>query len=237
MDILVLSDLHLELHRDHGAEFMRRLRTTAEVLVLAGDICGGWMIPEVMAAFCKKYSRVVYVHGNHEFYKGNRSKVLGYTLDACQQNRNLFWLDCNSVTIDGVKFHGTPLWFKEAPLAPKHEMNDFTQIQNFESWVYSENKRAVEYLTENVEKGDVVVTHYLPARASVHPQYKGSVLNPFFLCDMEELIQAKEPALWFHGHTHTSVDTLVGETRVVCNPLGYGQENARDFSLEKIVEV
>jgi len=83
----------------------------------------------------------------------------------------------------------------------------------------------------------VVITHYLPARASVHPQYKGSVLNPFFLCDMEELIQAKEPALWFHGHTHTSVDTLVGETRVVCNPLGYGQENARDFSLEKIVEV
>jgi hypothetical protein len=28
-----------------------------------------------------------------------------------------------------------------------------------------------------------------------------------------------------HGHTHDSADYRVGETRVVCNPRGYGLEN------------
>jgi Icc-related predicted phosphoesterase len=237
MDILLLSDLHFELHRDHGAEFLKRLNTKAEVLVLAGDICGGWMLPEVMGKFCAKYSRVVLTHGNHEFYRSSRPEVIKFTERACRQNRNLYWLDCKTATIDGIKFHGTPLWFKEAPLAPKHEMNDFTQIEKFESWVYSENQRAVEYLTKNVEKGDVVVTHYLPTNGSVAPQYRGNPLNPFFLCDVEGLIRIKEPALWCHGHTHASFDYQVGETRVVCNPLGYGSENWRDFDPTKIIQV
>ena len=29
------------------------------------------------------------------------------------------------------------------------------------------------------------------------------------------------PALWVHGHTHTSHDYRVGRCRIVCNPRGY----------------
>ena len=38
---------------------------------------------------------------------------------------------------------------------------------------------------------------------------------------MHHLIEERKPALWVHGHTHTSFNYTIGPTRVVCNPLGY----------------
>jgi Icc-related predicted phosphoesterase len=237
MDVLCLSDLHFELHRDGGAEFLSLLNTRADVLILAGDICGGWMVPWVMERFCKKYDHVIYVHGNHEFYRCPRPEVLRFTKEACKKNKNLHWLDCNSIEIDRVVFHGTPLWFKESPLAPKHAIGDWARIKDYDSWVYEENRRALQFLTENVQKGDVVVTHHLPTQKSVAPQFEKSVLNPFFVCDVEGLIRVQEPVVWFHGHTHASLDYEIESTRIVCNPHGYGVENIHAFDLTKVVTI
>ena len=35
--------------------------------------------------------------------------------------------------------------------------------------------------------------------------------------------------VWMHGHTHSSVDMEIGQTRVVCNPRGY----SRQFNLSE----
>ena len=72
----------------------------------------------------------------------------------------------------------------------------------------------------------IVVTHFLPTRRSVHPQYATSVLNGYFANDQDGLT-AGVP-VWIHGHTHTSCDYLVPTTgcRVICNPRGYGHESA-----------
>lgn len=237
MDILLLSDLHFEMRRHNVDQFFSKLTASADVLVLAGDVCAGWQIPTILGAFCHRFDRVLYVHGNHEFYGSDRDKVLGFTKQAVQENPNLSWLDCNSVQIDGRWFHGAPMWFKEAPLAPKWQMNDFTEIQAFESWVYAENSRAVRYLSDHVEVGDVVVTHYLPSTKSHHPKYaRFRVLDPFFITDVEGLIQVSQPALWLHGHTHASLDYAIGDTRVVSNPHGYGREND-EFDYSKVIRL
>lgn len=237
MRILCLSDLHFEIYAYKADKFFRKLDTKADVLVLAGDICGGWQAPSFLGRFCGMFEDVVYVFGNHEFYRMDRPTVLQFMEQAVKENPNLHWLDCNTVTIKGHRFHGTPLWFKEAPLAPKHGMNDFTKIADFESWVYSENQRAVDFLSDAVEPGDIVVTHYLPCKASLHPKYAAwSALDPFFLCDVEGLIRVSKPALWFHGHTHASFDYVLHETRVVTNPRGYGRENMAEFRTDKVVD-
>jgi hypothetical protein len=67
----------------------------------------------------------------------------------------------------------------------------------------------------------VVVTHHLPSQRCVAPQWAGHPLNPFFVCELDALIQERRPAIWIHGHTHDSVDVRVGETRILCNPFGY----------------
>jgi Icc-related predicted phosphoesterase len=82
-----------------------------------------------------------------------------------------------------------------------------------------------------------VVTHHLPHPGSVAKQHFGSALNPAFVSNLEWLISKHSPALWVHGHTHTGCDYRVGETRIVCNPLGSPGEDFVTFDPAWVVEV
>ena len=62
------------------------------------------------------------------------------------------------------------------------------------------------------------------------------MLSPAFVSNLSEIIDPRQPALWVHGHVHTSFDYRVGATRVLCNPHGYGAENP-DFDPRLVVEV
>jgi Icc-related predicted phosphoesterase len=68
----------------------------------------------------------------------------------------------------------------------------------------------------------VVVTHHLPHPGSIHPRFADDALTPAFCSDLSELVESSGAVLWVHGHTHESCDYVAGETRVVCNPKGYG---------------
>ncbi|MBX3227676.1 MAG: metallophosphoesterase family protein [Labilithrix sp.] len=226
MKVQYVSDVHIEFHADEGESFVESLEPDGiDVLVLAGDVAVGRGIGPALDRFCRRYAdaRVLYVHGNHEFYGTTREDVVAITREACARNPNLAWLDGDVVTIGGVRFLGAPMWFKK-PAGVRRlaaAMNDFSQIERFDTWVYEENARALAFFDRELARGDFVVTHYLPAEVSVAPRWKGSALNPFFLCDVEALIRAREPACWVHGHTHDTVDAVVGATRVLANPFGY----------------
>jgi predicted phosphohydrolase len=235
------------MHRDGGVEFILGMATQEsqpDVLVLAGDICGAEQIENVLAQFYVAFPKaiILYVHGNHEFYGSDRKSVVAKTKRAVRGRPRLHWLDCTSVEIENVSFHGTPLWFRRAPAAPKHQLNDFNLIRDYESWVYRENERALLFLRHEVQPGDVVITHHLPTAASISPQYRGDPLNAFFLCDVEALMRECRPQLWVHGHGHNSADYRCGVTHVVANPCGYpgvyptGWENGR-FDPNLLIEV
>lgn len=81
----------------------------------------------------------------------------------------------------------------------------------------------------------VVITHFVPSPQSIHPMYENNVLNPYFVTDCRELMTPSVD-LWIHGHTHSSFDYMEGQTRVVCNPRGYGDENSQ-FNPDLIVEI
>lgn len=240
MKLLILSDIHTEFHADGGESFTASL-PEADVCVLAGDVSNAQGLRSTLVRFIEKYKHVVYVHGNHEFYGSDRDSVCAHTKALADAHRGFHWLDNDSVKIEGVKFLGTPLWFRWDALNPLYyaNMNDFSQIEGFSHWVYKENAEALGFLQEEISRDCVVVTHYLPAHRSVAPKYRGSPLNRFFLCDVEKpLIHAGKPKLWIHGHTHTSMDYQLGSTRVVCNPFGYARyEENRQFNPNLIVEV
>jgi Icc-related predicted phosphoesterase len=239
LKILVVSDLHLEFHEDGGKEFLRSLDPRAtDVLVIAGDLCTVGMLYGVAKAICERFAHVVYVTGNHEYY-GSSPDEVHRVLAAIEADRPGFhWLHETEVAIDGVRFGGTALWFRDDPQNElhAHQLNDFSQIQGFRRWVYQENARAVRFLMSRASALDVVVTHHLPARGSLDTRFAGSPLNRFFLCDVEGVISRAEPSLWIHGHTHASCDYRFGETRVVCNPAGYYCENV-EFNPRLVVEV
>ena len=227
MRVQLLSDLHFEFHADEGALFVDSMQPEGvDVLVLAGDIAVAGGIEAALSKFCARYASgtVIYVHGNHEFYGSDRGRVAEETRSAARQHANLVWLDCDSVVVHGRRFLGTPLWFRRDDEAAvfRRAMADFSRIHGFESWVYRENARALDFLNGELRRGDIVITHHLPARASIAPQFEGNALNSFFVCDVEaDLLQPRGAVFWMHGHTHCSLRYRSGDTTVVCNPFGY----------------
>ena len=54
-------------------------------------------------------------------------------------------------------------------------------------------------LHDNFDGPTVVVTHHLPAEASIAARYANDPLNPAFASRLEYLIEEHRPELWIHG--------------------------------------
>jgi predicted phosphodiesterase len=74
----------------------------------------------------------------------------------------------------------------------------------------------------------IVVTHHAPGFESVAPEYVSDWLSPAFVSNLPDeffgrnaLLRMTKPALWVHGHTHSSASYLRYKTRVLANPRGY----------------
>jgi predicted phosphodiesterase len=233
MKIQIASDLHLEfLQPEQEKSLYQTFKGEADVLVLAGDIVPvKYMdqLRDVFGRFCELYEDVVYVPGNHEFYHTNPPDVENLLGALSNELANLHWLDCGARKIQGQTFYGGTGWFPNKPEVPRlrHTMNDFRLIKGLEPWVFEENTRFHRMARINVKPSTVVVSHHLPSFRSVPAEYKGDEGNCYFVNDMEWFIAEVQPKLWIHGHTHTPADYKIGNTRVVCNPLGYPGESVK----------
>jgi 3',5'-cyclic AMP phosphodiesterase CpdA len=137
-------------------------------------------------------------------------------------------------------------------------MNDFKKIrirkyaERFRPQdALSRHLRSRAFLEAELRKprGDetvVVVTHHAPipdpADGPLDPAVRLSdeeILTASYRSDLRDLMwpqpmaQGKDPlrpaALWAFGHTHYSADVVIGLTRAVSNPKGYGPSFAGDF--------
>jgi Icc-related predicted phosphoesterase len=246
--LLVASDLHFEFHRDGGITLAEELgRTDADVLVCPGDLSNAAGIWDALLLLLERFQHVIFVFGNHEFYGSNigavREKVKKLQRRLPSMGNvygQLHVLDHSTCEIEGRRFVGTTMWtpyFQGIELR-HHILNDFEQIGGAAERVYQENAIALKFLAETVTSEDIVLTHHLPSSKSTPERFEGSEINCFFVCDMEELIQERQPKLWVHGHTHDSMDYTIGLTQVVCNPFGYaGLEINPAFNAELVIEV
>ncbi len=254
MKVQIMSDLHLEFGTvNETKSFLNSLDPTGvDVLILAGDICTSRFMLENMHLICKRFldSKILWVHGNHEYYYSSKERIYELSNQACKENSNLIWLNNDIVEISGKRFLGTTLWFEHDPLSQIYEslMNDFNVIDKFGTWVYEENRIAKDFLFSNIKPGDIAITHHLPSNKSIHAMYNNSALNQFFCTDLESEIRVLGPSLWVHGHTHHYFDyqipcddSLIDEgfhsTRVICNPRGYPGEYITSFNSSNYIEL
>jgi 3',5'-cyclic AMP phosphodiesterase CpdA len=96
----------------------------------------------------------------------------------------------------------------------------------------------------------VAVTHHAPSFRSVADRFKSDILTAAFASSLADdllgdglVVRESEPGTvrpkvdyWFHGHVHNSSDYLIGGTRVIANPHGYGRENSA-FDPSLVVEI
>ncbi len=241
MRIHPLSDLHNEF-----APFTPEVRD-ADVVILAGDIdLGVRGIEWARQAFdCP----VLYVPGNHEFYRGHLTKTLQAMRAAGDERVHV--LDRDEVVIGGVRFLGATMWTDFAatgnpPLAAlsaQQALSDFRQIrtENYRrirpADLIKQAEKARDWLriklAEPHDGPTVVITHHAPTLRSLEGNpHAGTLLDAAFANHWEDLMGGDRLALWVHGHTHTSVDFEVAGTRIVSNQRGYpGEESGFQPSL------
>jgi predicted phosphodiesterase len=242
MKILVMSDLHFEFHKDEGNDFIASLSPydTAEVdvLVLAGDIGVHPILSMALYKLCHKYKSVVFVAGNHD-YSSTIEKTEEHFNYVSRRNKNFHWLNNSSVVIGGCRFIGSTLWFPR--YGQQKRYSGFCQIEDFEPWANEQNALSFEYLAKELTSDDILVSHFYPFKESTHQKYAvDDELNKVFYAGerIDLLVKQRLPRLAIHGHTHSSFDYQIKNTRVVCNPFGYVRigEN-REFDEHKIVQV
>ena len=245
MKIKVVSDLHLETcEYGHGVPDLGE----GEVLILGGDIlCARHFkkngnLKKVYNDFLKKcvdnFDEVLYINGNHEFYGYN---VEG-TFDVLAEHlpKEIHYLENDFVKIKDWVFLCCTLWtdFRNENALEMMEaqncMNDYKVIRIGSNYrklnpddTLGFHKKSKQFLIEKLKqfKNDKVwvLTHHAPSYQSVHPKYRNSgIANGAYVSNLDDLIFDHPNIKYFsHGHTHESMDYMIGGCRVICNPRGY----------------
>ena len=226
------------------------------VLVLAGDIDKGKNVATYVRFLAPRFKAIVYIAGNHEYYKGNLDTTNPKFLTDLP---NTHFLQNSTITIDDVEFVGCTLWTdfnNEDPLVMwkakdrDYGISDYKYIKQGTKYskltperIFVENKKSCRFLEETIEpdKRQVVVTHHAPTYVAskgdpyAYTKAHGSPL--YYNTQLDDVIP--DAGTWLFGHTHHSFDGDVGGTRIVSNPRGYAAlgEAVETFNEEKVIEV
>lgn len=246
MLIRYCSDLHLEGFLDTPARqetifLPHDPRDGDAVLVLAGDICSKMaVLVEFIKQVEQRFIKVIYVPGNHEYYNSEMcywNRVFRTTVRAELSNTYIAAGTVEYCTLGGVDFIFCTGW-ADGGRTYQEEMCVLTAISDFRYIKFDDRTFKVSdmqvihrwQMTElenrlNLSKNKtVVVTHHLPSYSICHPRF-GTAHNGGFASDSDHVVEKAN--YWIHGHTHDTIDTVIGNTRVVANPAGYGRETGR----------
>ena len=254
MKVQYASDLHLEFY--DNSVFMARgpLRVAGDVLVLAGDTLplrefDTYKQHRFFDWCSKNFKETFLVPGNHEYY---RDDVALYP-DSWERElrENVRMCENRSVVVDGTEFILSTLW-SHIPMSDwlklKKGMSDFTLIRAsdgpFTASTYNAlHERDLGFIKKAVSESKaerkVVVTHHVPSRLLVSPEFRGSSLESGFTVDLTDYIESSGVDLWVYWHSHRSIDKLIGRTRVVSNQIGYVAygEYGKNFSGDRFVDL
>jgi Icc-related predicted phosphoesterase len=248
MKIQIISDLHQEF----GISDLNF--ANADLVILAGDTNLGTKGIE----WVKKHipnKPVLYILGNHEYYKGSYPKTLHKIIEA-SENSNITVLENNSVDFDGIRFHGATLWTDfslfgspvEYGIICQAQMNDYklirrdpdySKLRSIDTFKIHQISRA--WLEESLEESrgykNVVISHHAPSLRSVPEFYKNDPVTSAYASNLEGLISKHKPLYWIHGHIHTPARYKIDQTVVICNPHGYINEKYNGYNKELIIEI
>jgi predicted phosphohydrolase len=219
-----------------------------DILILAGDIGVANSLPSFSSVktWAPRFRQVIQICGNHEYYHGSLLRTRTKIKETMSAHKNWILADNEVVRVDGVSFICATLWTdfrKGNPMVMetiRRALNDYNYIRtgpNLENAyikrisphdIFNEHIISKKFIFDAIvaEKSAgqriVVVTHHAPCELSIdYARYGNDIVNWAYVSDLSNEILDTEPKLWVHGHTHTSFDYMVGETRVKTNPRGY----------------
>lgn len=249
----IFSDLHI----DRNPNFRFTSIPDADVCFCAGDITEGGPKSSIrwLGKFVAPYMPVVFVPGNHEFYRSSIGEGLEEACELADRYDNLVLLAGDSILLNGYRFIGTTLWTDfglnaDPALAiatAREHLDDYRQIK----MTKKPSKRFTPRLSQmlhwqsvadiisthqvKLRVPTIVITHHAPSLMSVPPDLLSDSLTPTLASRLEHHILEYQPLLWVHGHIHAPSSYLIGNTRVICNPLGHSGDRSRQTFIPDLV--
>ncbi len=252
MKLLIYSDLHLEFSDFTPPE------ADFDGVILAGDIdldANGveWARKTFPAV------PVIYICGNHEFYRHEIGAVQE-RIRAAAAGTNIHFCENETVRIGNTRFVCATLWTDFCISGSKRDnmidaaecMSDYHVISLGDRSLEPEDTERFHhesrrFLERELSQTDasinhtVVVTHHAPSAQSLRYERLDADAGPAYASALEPLMLAHAPDLWVHGHTHESVDYRVGQTRVFSNPRGYAfytnEHGNKNFEPAGVIEL
>lgn len=254
MKVQYASDLHLEFYDNAVFITNNPFKVVGDVLVLAGDTLplkefDTYKRHRFFDWCADNFEMTLLVPGNHEYYHDN---IAGYPDSWRRDLRANVWMCENeTVRVGYTDFILSTLWSripgKDASVVQRG-MNDFHLIrygkQPLTAFVYNNlHDRDLGFVKAAVEGSDarhkVVVTHHVPSKLCVAPEFKNSSLESGFTVDLTDYIERSGVDLWVYGHSHRSIEKTIGQTHVVSNQVGYAvyREHLKNFRGDACVKL
>lgn len=178
---------------------------------------------------------VLYTACNHDFF--GHDLLGGFEALYEAAGVTVLYPGRPTTTIAGCRFVGTTLWTDyriagdagSARAWARLNMPDMLSIdvgmrRVSQRDLLEEHARQRDLLEAELsnpyEGSTVVITHHAPHPRSLRSPVQLDPSDGSFASDLAHLMDAFEPAVWVHGHTHVSRDLHHNATRVVCNPRG-----------------
>ncbi len=265
MKFRIASDLHLEFRNNYLDQYtLPTLEGDKEtILLLAGDI-GLLGDPRTYSSFMKhsseQFKGIFWIAGNHEYYHTNIDmKNIRMAIDDLALPN--IYTDLHILEEEKIAIIGSTLWtsFNNGDPASvfiaQRGMSDFHVI---ESGITVQRlrptllraERTIEFHKEEKNrifidvnrysaKGYkcIVVTHHQPSWQGIGEGFAGHSMNSAFVSNMDAEIEGYDIAYWIAGHTHNAKEYMIGETKVIVNPLGYPSERDAYFNSTLTIEV
>lgn len=254
------SDLHLELRQTikHPKLFplwdFQKDDKTVYYLALLGDIGNPFQdnLRIFLKKIHKKYEKIFYVPGNHEYYNlsgsyKSKDKFHERLQEICEEFENVLLLDNKTFTLDGLKIIGSTLWSNipdDKAEYIKLRLNDYHLIKktidsqdipinitvsDTNKW----NEESISFIKNEIENSSdpcVILTHHAPLfsdpEADIYtadPIYLNGGNNYAFHNDLSSMMN-KPICAWLYGHTHYASSFKYNDVLVCTNQLGYSNE-------------
>jgi predicted phosphodiesterase len=250
MKLHILSDLHVEFESFNPPE------TEADVVILAGDIhVGKRGVDWAKASFPDKHA--IYVLGNHEYYGRAFPKHVS-DLKELVEGSNIHILENSHLVVNEFAFLGCTLWTdfklfgdpKIAGYQATQTMTDYRRIRISPQYrkirsidtaiIHDKSLRWLEEKVKELKdtgRNIVIITHHAPSKRSLPEVHQDDTLSAAYASHLDRFVRESYAKLWIHGHVHTQQDYEIGNTRIICNPRGYPDEQNKDFIPDLVIEV
>lgn len=242
MKVLLYSDLHNEFNRFDPPD------VSSDLVILAGDI--DLQARGVLWANETFTTPVLYCAGNHEHYKGNIDRTVDKMKAAAAPHVHV--MENESWVYENVRFLVGTAWtdfsgtgdVTAASMTCAREMNDFRMIRadlNYRRLrpadVISKNQATREFLIRELSQPfpgkTFVVTHHCPIPEVAGDEHDGHVSAAYYN-RWHALVEKAD--YWVFGHTHHSIDKVLGRCRLLSNQRGYPGEDC-GFEPGKVIEI